>query len=203
MSGSNSKWPHGGRIAVASDNPAKINAVADAFTTMFADTSWHIQGYPTDSGVAAQPMTSAETYQGAQHRLQQLFRQLQHTADAADFYVAIEAGLDHDMTFAWICIGQPDAQTPQPQLKQGKARSASLMLPPVVVQQLQQGQELGDVMDSCFGTQNIKQAGGAIGLLTHNHLSRSRVYEQAIILAAIPFLQPSWFSDHEVCDNVV
>jgi|JI7StandDraft_1071085.scaffolds.fasta_scaffold00706_14 inosine/xanthosine triphosphatase len=197
MSGSHSTWRHGGRIAVGSSNPAKINAVASAFSTMFADTAWLIQGYSTDSGVAAQPMTSAETFQGAQHRLQQLFRQLQHTADAADFYVAIEAGLDHDMTFAWICIGQADVQAPQPQLKQGKARSASLMLPPAVIQQLQQGQELGDVMDRCFGTHNIKQAGGAIGLLTHNHLSRSLVYEQAIILAAIPFLQPTWFSDHD------
>ena len=55
------------------------------------------------------------------------------------------------------------------------------------------GLELGDVMDQLFGTQNIKQAGGAIGLLTENRLSRSSVYQQALTLALIPFLNPAWF----------
>jgi non-canonical (house-cleaning) NTP pyrophosphatase len=48
-------------------------------------------------------------------------------------------------------------------------------------------------MDELFGTQNIKQAGGAIGLLTQHKLSRSSVYQQALILALIPFLTPDWF----------
>lgn len=104
---------------------------------------------------------------------------------AADFYVAIEAGLDGEMTFAWMLI--------EHQGKLGKARSASLMLPKVALQALEQGQELGDVMDELFGTQNIKQAGGAIGLLTQNRLSRSGVYQQALTLALIPFLNPDWF----------
>jgi len=48
-------------------------------------------------------------------------------------------------------------------------------------------------MDQHFGTQNIKQAGGAIGLLTQNRLSRSGVYQQALTLALIPFLNPQRF----------
>ena len=52
---------------------------------------------------------------------------------------------------------------------------------------------LGDVMDEVFGTDNIKQKGGAIGLLTHNQLSRSSVYYQALILALIPFVNPEHF----------
>ncbi|MBU2427466.1 MAG: DUF84 family protein, partial [Gammaproteobacteria bacterium] len=44
-----------------------------------------------------------------------------------------------------------------------------------------------------FGTENIKQAGGAIGLLTQNRLSRSSVYQQALLLALIPILNPEWF----------
>jgi non-canonical (house-cleaning) NTP pyrophosphatase len=48
-------------------------------------------------------------------------------------------------------------------------------------------------MDELFGTQNIKQAGGAIGLLTQNRLSRSGVYQQALTLALIPLLNPDWF----------
>ena len=171
------------QIAVASTNPAKINAVRDAFALAFPDVQCHVSGYRTESGVAAQPMSSAETLLGADNRLHNLQLQLQQ--QPADFYVAIEAGLDDGMTFAWIRItdGKRD----------GRARSASLQLPALAVQRLEQGDELGDVMDELFGTQNIKQAGGAIGLLTQHKLSRSSVYQQALILALIPFLSPDWF----------
>ena len=167
-------------IAVASTNPAKINAVRDAFTVAFPQQPCQVIGVKTESGVAAQPMTSAETLRGADNRLRNLQQQQQ-----ADFYVAIEAGLDDGMTFAWIRISNGK--------QEGRARSASLQLPPLAVQRLSQGEELGDVMDDLFGTQNIKQAGGAIGLLTQHKLSRSSVYQQALILALIPFLSPDWF----------
>ena len=77
--------------------------------------------------------------------------------------------------------------------KLGQARSASLMLPPAALSQLQQGKELGDVMDAMFNQDNIKQKGGAIAVLTQNKLSRSSVYHQALILAMIPFLNPDLF----------
>lgn len=170
-------------IAVASANPAKINAVRDAFMQAYPDAQLQLQGHSTESGVAAQPMSSAETLLGAQNRLANLQQQLQATP--ADFYVAIEAGFDDGMTFAWMLIS--DSKTT------GRARSASLQLPAAAVAELAQGQELGDVMDHLFGTQNIKQAGGAIGLLTQHKLSRSSVYQQALILALIPFLSPDWF----------
>lgn len=168
------------QIAVASTNPAKINAVRDAFALAFPEIPCQVVGFKTESGVAAQPMTSAETLLGADNRLHNLQHQQQ-----ADFYVAIEAGLDDGMTFAWIRISNGK--------QEGRARSASLQLPPVAVERLAQGEELGDVMDTLFGTQNIKQAGGAIGLLTQHKLSRSSVYQQALILALIPFLTPQWF----------
>jgi len=170
-------------IAVASANPAKINAVRLAFAEAFPAQVFEVQGFSTESGVAAQPMTSAETLLGAQNRLANL--QQQRHATPADFYVAIEAGLDDGMTFAWMLI--TDGKTT------GRARSASLQLPGAAVAQLAQGKELGDVMDTLFGTQNIKQAGGAIGLLTQHKLSRSSVYQQALLLAMIPFLSPDWF----------
>jgi non-canonical (house-cleaning) NTP pyrophosphatase len=77
--------------------------------------------------------------------------------------------------------------------KQGMARSASLMLPPAALDLIHQGFELGDVMDQLFGTDNIKQAGGAIGLLTQHRLTRSSVYQQALLLALIPMLNPELF----------
>lgn len=167
-------------IAVASTNPAKIAAVEQCFTHVFPEKRLRVNGYSCNSGVRAQPMNAEETLLGAQNRIADLKEQIE-----ADFYVAIEAGLDGDMTFAWMVIQQGT--------KVGKARSASLQLPPSALALLADGLELGDVMDQLFGTQNIKQAGGAIGLLTANRLSRASVYQQALTLALIPFLNPTWF----------
>jgi inosine/xanthosine triphosphatase len=167
-------------IVVASANPAKINAVKQCFESNFSEQALNVNGIAVPSGVADQPMSSTETLLGAQNRLLALKQQV-----SADYYVAIEAGLDNDMTFAWMLIEHNG--------KLGKARSASLMLPPKALQLLAQGVELGDAMDQLFGTTNIKQAGGAIGLLTHNQLSRASVYQQALTLALIPFLNPERF----------
>lgn len=168
------------QILVASANPAKIRAVEQCFQVNFPEHPVNVKGISVPSGVADQPLTSEETYAGAKNRLMALKQQAK-----ADFYVAIEAGLDGEMTFAWMLIEHNG--------KLGKARSASLMLPKAALLALEQGQELGYIMDELFGTQNIKQAGGAIGLLTQNRLSRSGVYQQALTLALIPFLNPEWF----------
>jgi len=166
-------------IKVASANPAKIKAVASAFAELFPSETLDVQGAAVPSGVANQPMTSDETLLGAMNRVAAL------ASVKADYRVAIEAGLDGDFTFAWMVI--------EHQGKIGKARSASLMLPPEALSQLQQGKELGDVMDAMFNQDNIKQKGGAIALLTQHKLSRSSVYHQALILAMIPFLNPDLF----------
>jgi inosine/xanthosine triphosphatase len=166
-------------IKVASANPAKINAVASAFAELFPDQTLDVQGIAVPSGVADQPMSSDETLLGAMNRVAEL------ASCEADYRVAIEAGLDGDFTFAWMVI--------EHQGKLGKARSASLMLPPAALAQLKQGKELGDVMDAMFNQHNVKQKGGAIALLTQNKLSRSSVYHQALILAMIPFLNNDLF----------
>jgi len=44
-----------------------------------------------------------------------------------------------------------------------------------------------------FQQQNVKQQGGAIAMLTEHKLSRSSVYQQALILALIPFMNPGLY----------
>ena len=60
-------------------------------------------------------------------------------------------------------------------------------------QALLAGEELGHVMDRLFNTNNIKQKGGAIGLLTNGHETRESNYTQALILAMAPFIHPELF----------
>ncbi|KDN26924.1 inositol monophosphatase [Vibrio fortis] len=171
-------------VIIASLNPAKINAVKSAFEAAFPQQEFDFKGVSVASGVADQPMSNAETYQGAVNRV---CNATQAIPDS-DFYVGLEAGIEGNVTFAWMVI-ESNGQ-------RGESRSASLMLPPQVIEKLAHANELGDVMDEVFGTDNIKQKGGAIGLLTHNQLTRSSVYHQALILALIPFVNPEHFPSH-------
>lgn len=168
-------------VIIASLNPAKINAVKSAFEAAFPQQEFDFKGVSVASGVADQPMSNEETYQGAVNRVCNATQAIPE----GDFYVGLEAGIEGNVTFAWMVIESND--------QRGESRSASLMLPPQVIEKLAHANELGDVMDEVFGTDNIKQKGGAIGLLTHNQLTRSSVYHQALILALIPFVNPEHF----------
>ncbi|EGQ8010879.1 inosine/xanthosine triphosphatase [Vibrio parahaemolyticus] len=169
------------KVVIASLNPAKINAVKSAFQSAFPQQAFEFVGISVPSEVADQPMTNKETHRGAVNRVKNAKVEM----PTADFYVGLEAGIEGNVTFAWMVI--------ESDTHRGESRSASLMLPPEVLAQLADANELGDVMDKVFGTENIKQKGGAISLLTQNQLTRSSVYHQALILALIPFTNPDHF----------
>lgn len=165
-------------VVAATTNPAKIHAVARAFSDVFGEGSCHIRGVAVESGVAAQPLSDTETRSGARQRVINACA----AAPEADFWVAIEAGIEDDCAFAWMVV--ENAQ------QRGESRSASFTLPPVVLAGLAAGRELGDEMARLTGVDNIKHKGGAIGAFTQGLLTRSSVYHQALILALCPFTHP-------------
>ncbi|NOI15464.1 inosine/xanthosine triphosphatase [Vibrio hepatarius] len=169
------------KVVVASLNPAKINAVKSAFQSAFPHQAFEFIGVSVESEVDDQPMSNEETRDGALNRV----RNAKISQPDADYYVGLEAGIEDNVTFAWMII--------ESDTHRGESRSASLMLPPLVIEKLDHANELGDVMDEVFGTENIKQKGGAISLLTQDLLTRSSVYHQALILALIPFTNPENF----------
>ncbi|PKH22602.1 non-canonical purine NTP phosphatase [Enterobacterales bacterium CwR94] len=162
-------------VVAATTNPAKIAAISQAFNDIFGEGSCHIEGVAVDSGVAAQPITNLETRTGARQRVMNA----QQVRPEAHFWVAIEAGIEDDTAFAWMVI--EDRQ------QRGESRSASFTLPAIVLEGIQAGRELGDEMARLTGIENIKHKGGAIGVFTAGHLTRSSVYHQALILALCPF----------------
>jgi len=162
-------------VVAATSNPAKIRAITQAFSDIFGERSCHIEGVEVDSGVAAQPMTNTETRTGARQRVMNA-RQVR---PEADFWVAIEAGIEEDTAFAWMVIENHKLR--------GESRSASFTLPAIVMKGIHEGRELGEEMARLTGIDNIKQKGGAIGAFTAGHLSRTSVYHQALILALCPF----------------
>jgi non-canonical (house-cleaning) NTP pyrophosphatase len=53
--------------------------------------------------------------------------------------------------------------------------------------------ELGHADDLVFQAQNSKQQGGSVGLLTQGLITREAYYQQAMVLALIPFLNESLY----------
>ncbi|MBB3228650.1 inosine/xanthosine triphosphatase [Luteibacter sp. Sphag1AF] len=173
------------RIVVASTNPVKVQAVKAAIAPFYADREVSVYGMSAPSGVSDQPMTAAETRLGAINRV----NFLRETASGADLYVAMEGGIevteDGAATFAYVAIADDD------QLSVG--RSASLSLPAHVHDALAHGDELGHVIDRLFATENIKQKGGTVSLLTNGRETRESVYTQALVLAMAPFLHAEFY----------
>ncbi|MEZ3501197.1 inosine/xanthosine triphosphatase [Pantoea sp. KPR_PJ] len=166
------------QVIAATINPAKIRAISQAFSDVFGEGSCHIRGVEVDSGVAAQPLSDAETRTGARQRV----AHARQAAPEADFWVAIEAGIEEDCAFAWMVVENAT--------QRGESRSASFTLPSVVLEGVHAGRELGEEMARLTGVENIKHKGGAIGAFTHGLLTRSSVYHQALILALCPFTHP-------------
>ena len=173
------------KVVVGSKNPVKINAAKTAICDAFPLKEVECVGVNAPSSVAEQPMTSEETQLGAINRIKYC---QQHTQ--ADFYVAIEGGVDQfeygPATFAFVAIAS--------QNNMYIGRSCNLPLPPIIYQALKNGEELGHVMDRLFNTNNVKQKGGAIGLLTNGLATRESIYHQATLLAMAPFIHSDLYS---------
>lgn len=173
------------KIAVASRNPVKIDAVREGLS-VFLNTDIELHGVLVESGVPDQPMSNDETLQGAQIRV----ANARLNFPGYDFYVGVEGGVEDTvsglMAFAWIVISNGKIT--------GNARTASFFLPPEVARLVHQGMELGDADDIVFAKSNSKQQNGAIGLLTKDVISRKTLYLPAVQMAFIPFLNSELYT---------
>ena len=167
------------KIVVASRNPVKMEAVKEGLSVFF-DEDIEITGVSVESGVPDQPMSDSETLLGATIRAENARAKF----PGFDYYVGVEGGVEESgsglMAFAWIVISNGN--------KTGKARTAGFYLPPQVAMLVHQGIELGDADDMVFRKENSKQQNGAVGLLTHDVITRKSLYLPAVQMAFIPFL---------------
>lgn len=173
-------------VIVASKNPVKIRAVQVGFERMFPDWNCEFHTVSVDSGVSNQPNTDEVTLRGACNRAEAAMI----AAPKADFWVGVEGGVEDlgaEMTaFAWIVVRSRQVI--------GKGRTGAFFLPEVVSKLIRQGLELGEADDLVFGRSNSKQDNGAIGLLTGNIIDRAQLYEQAVVLALVPFKNPELYA---------
>lgn len=166
-------------IILASKNPVKVQATLDGFKRMLPAETFELKMVSTASGVDDQPMSSNETLRGAVNRA----RGAAEMVPTGDFWVGIEGGVEERRgemaAFAWVVVLTKD--------RAGKGRTGTFYLPEQVARLIREGKELGEADDIVFGKTNSKQENGAIGILTGDVIDRAGLYEQAVILALIPF----------------
>jgi inosine/xanthosine triphosphatase len=172
-------------IIVASSNPVKIDAVQAGFDRVFGAGLHRAEGRVTPSGVSVQPITDEETLAGARNRA---FSAREIHPDA-DFWAGVEGGVedgpDGMLVFAWIVVLGRD---PAGGARSGEARTGAFLLPNEVARLVREGVELGEADDIVFGRTNSKQKDGAVGILTGGLITRADYYEEAVVLALIPFI---------------
>ncbi len=166
-------------LVIASQNPVKVQAAVNGFRRLFPDSEVKVVTVSAASGVSHQPLSDEETLQGALNRSVNAMSAYPH----ADYWIGIEGGVqplaDELTAFAWIVV--------RSRQRVGKARTGAFFLPTAVAELVRQGKELGEADDIVFNRSNSKQDNGAVGLLTDNVIDRAQLYEQAVILALIPF----------------
>ncbi len=172
--------PH---LIIASTNPVKIQAAQLGFQQLFPAVTVTAQGISVPSGVNHQPMTDEETLTGARNRVQAA-----HLAvPEADYWFGIEGGCEEKFgslwAFAWVVALHED--------RIGEGRTGAFKLPLEIADLVRQGVELGEADDRVFGRSNSKQGNGAVGILTGDVIDRTAYYIHAVVLALIPFVNPT------------
>ncbi|PRY89686.1 inosine/xanthosine triphosphatase [Mongoliibacter ruber] len=174
-------------VIVGSKNPVKINCTESGFHQAM-NTSVLVEGLNVDAGISKQPIGDEETLLGATNRA----KNSKNVFPEADFWVGIEGGVDtfagEMHAFAWIFIIDRQGRT-------GKAKTASFILPKAIANLVNDGMELGDADDKIFDRENSKQESGAVGILTKGAIDRKEYYQQAVVLALIPFVNETLYDN--------
>ena len=173
-------------VAIGSKNPVKIKAVKNAFTTVWPNINWQFDSASVDSGVSDQPMTIDETILGATNRATSALKNTKN----AKFGVGLEGGLQQasHMWFdgGWIVV--IDALG-----NKSVGSTVQVLTPSKIIERINQGQELGDVIDELFEGTNLSQKEGHFGIMTKNHITRTKGYTDGVIMALSGFLHPHFF----------
>jgi inosine/xanthosine triphosphatase len=166
------------KVVVGSKNPVKIEGVRLAFSQYFDNVT--VKSKEVDSGVGDQPFNH-DSIKGA------INRAINAYSSEFDFSVGIEAGL---FSVKKTITGFIDFQVSA--VYNGKRITIGFgpgfEYPPVVVEDVLKGKEVGDVMDELTGIKNLGEKTGAIHYLTKGKISRIELTKIAVTLALIPWI---------------
>ena len=165
------------RVAVGSTNPVKYRATVRAL----GDLATTIDRIDVDPGVTEQPLSTAETVDGATNRAERA-----RVAGDYELGVGIEGGvtsvdgLDGLFLTMWAAIDDGSSCS--------VGSGPRLRLPDSIARDLEAGAELGPLLDERLGTEEIKTGRGAVGVFTGNTIGREDALYHAVAVALGPIV---------------
>lgn len=172
---------------MGSKNPLKIEGVRRAFAQYFEEVD--VSSREVDSGVGRQPMNN-DSIVGA------INRAIKAYSDDFDFSVGIEAGL---FSFKNTITGFLDFQVTA--IYNGRRLSIGFgpgfEYPPLVIEEVLRGKEVGDVMDELTGIDNLGEKVGAIYFLTKGKISRAELTRLSVTAALIPWINREYYFEYD------
>ncbi|WP_232687386.1 DUF84 family protein [Halobacterium zhouii] len=164
-------------VAVGSGNPVKRDAIAAALPDAV------VEAVPVESGVSEQPWGDDETVEGATNRAE---RALASGANAAeyDLGVGLEGGVAERNGDLFLIMWAAATDGEHVEVGGGPR----MRLPDEVAARLQDGAELGPVMDDLLDTSAVAENQGAAGVLTGTITDRTEALRTAAAGALGPFV---------------
>lgn len=170
------------RVGVGSGNPVKRRAVERVVSDhdgLPGVTS--VEAVSVPSGVDDQPRGHRETIEGAENRAAAVLDTGEY-----DLGIGIEGGVARfdgvDGLFLVMWAAVDDGS------RVGRGSGPSLRLPDRVASRIDDGAELGPVMDELLDTTGIARRGGAAGALTEGRVDRTDALAAAVAGAFGPFV---------------
>ncbi|MGE7604627.1 DUF84 family protein [Peribacillus sp. NPDC097675] len=150
------------KIAVGSTNPAKVQAVMEIFKE--AD----VISVQVESEVSDQPFSDEETLNGAVNRARNCLIERD-----ADIGIGLEGGVVKMERGLFVCNWGAMVTKDGDIFIAGGAR---IPLPERIAKRLENGEELGPVMDDFTKRANIRKKEGAIGIFTNERITRATMF---------------------------
>ena len=170
------------KILIGTKNQGKIEGARRALSKYFSD--FEIEGVSVSSNVPEQPVNE-QTYMGAKNRVKNLKLFAEQNNIKADFFMAIESGLNN-FYGEWYIINFAVVEDSNGVSSSGTA--SAFPVPERLVDKIKQI-GLSEVMNDIFGKDDERHnKAGAIQLLTHNSCSRLDLTEQAFVMALTKFV---------------
>lgn len=173
-------------FVVGSTNPVKVSAVQAIIATLPAFAGASAVGISVPSGVADQPTSLQETYQGAEYRAKEAMK----GHPGATWAIGLEDGMypcpvdpERYLNVCVACVLGAE--------KKNFGSSSSFMYPKNVVQRvLQDGMDVSQALraEGLTTDSNVGADIGAIGLLSGGRLVRKDYTQQAVTAALLPWM---------------
>ena len=157
-------------VSIGSLNKVKVSAVVSRLSAYDVE----VVSCDAPSGVSNQPFSDAETVSGAKNRALKAKAMKQ-----ASIGIGLEAGVEMlegimYLTNFGVLVDECDHLY--------YAGGTRIPLPQALVEPLQKGLELGEVIDAYANRQNVRSQEGAIGILTADLCSRGQNFEYIVDL---------------------